>query len=289
MNIKLFTGKKQRHANKRAVTMLEYLRRLDVAIHTEDLTVAYNNEPALWDIDMEIPKGVLMAIIGPNGAGKTTLLEAILGLVKPNAGHIHIFGKPSKKQRKFIAYLPQRTNVDWDFPISVLDMVLMGTYSSLGWIMRPNSASRRKALNALKMVDMDEFKDMQIGELSASQQQKIFLARALVQDADVFLMDEPFQGVDQATEKTIINTLRTLRDNGKTVAVVHYDLQTVTEYFDWALLLNVRRIAAGPVKEVLTEENLHLAYGGKSSFLSMEHTITSGRVKNQATAEKKDV
>ena len=275
MNRKRSTDQKQA-ANKRAATMLEYLRRLDMAIHAVDLTVAYNNhESALWDIDIEVPKGLLLAIIGPNGAGKTTMLKAILGLVKPNAGHIYIFGKPSRKQRKLIAYVPQKASVDWDFPISVLDTVLMGTYSSLGWIKRPNRNSRQKAINALKMVEMADFRDIQIGELSGSQQQKVFLARALAQDADIFLMDEPFHGVDQATEKTIINILRTLRNNGKTVVVVHHDLQTVMEYFDWALLINVRKIAAGPVKEVLTEENLHLAYGGKSDFLSMERVITS--------------
>ncbi len=272
--------------SKRAATPLEHLQRLDVAIHVEDLTVAYNNEPALWDIDMEVPKGLLMAIIGPNGAGKTTMLKAILGLVKPNAGQIYIFGKPSEKQKKLIAYVPQKTSVDWDFPVSVLDTVLMGTYSSIGWIRRPGKVSRQKAMDALKMVGLADLKNRQIGELSGGQQQRVFLARALVQDADVFLMDEPFQGVDQATEKTIIEILRTLRSNGKTVAVVHHDLQTVTEYFDWAFLVNVRRIAVGPVKEVFTEENLRLAYGGKSSFLSMEQITRPPRDIKPATAEK---
>ena len=279
------SSSKKTAAEKRAATTLEYLTRLDIAIHVEDLTVTYNNEPALWDIDMEVPKGALMAIVGPNGAGKTTILKAILGLIKPNAGRISIFGKPAKKQKKLVAYVPQKASVDWDFPISVLDTALMGTYSSLGWIKRPGKLSRQKAISALKMVDMADLKDVQIGELSGSQQQKVFIARILAQDADIFLLDEPFHGVDQSTEKIIVNVLRNLKSNGKTVVVVHHDLQTVAEYFDWALLMNVRRIAFGPVKEALTEKNLCLAYGGKSGFLSMERIISS-QVSAQTVAEE---
>lgn len=255
--------------SKRASTPMEHLLRLDMAIHIEDLTVAYKIEPVLWDIDMEIPKGVLLAIVGPNGAGKTTLLKSILGLVKPSAGQVYIFGKPADKQKKLIAYVPQKSSVDWDFPINVFDTVLMGTYPTVGWILRPGKNHRLKAQDALKKVGMWEYRHRQISELSGGQQQRVFLARALVQDAEVFLMDEPFQGVDQATEKMIVDILRTLRDNGKTVAVVHHDLQTVKEYFDWAMLVNVRRIAVGPVDTVFNDDNLRLAYGGKSSFIKI--------------------
>lgn len=254
--------------NKRASNAQEHLERLDVAIHVEDLTVAYDNEPVLWDIDMEIPGGVLMAIIGPNGAGKTTMLKSILGLVKPSAGQIYIYGKPVDKQRKTIAYVPQKSSIDWDFPITVLDTVLMGTYVELGWLKRPGKIMKQRAVDALKKVGMFEFKNRQIGELSGGQQQRVFIARALVQDANIYLMDEPFQGVDHKTEKIIVDILQNLRDNGKTVAVVHHDLQTVPEYFDWVFMINVRRIAAGPVNEVFTDENLKLAYSGKNAFFS---------------------
>ncbi|MDR2884089.1 MAG: metal ABC transporter ATP-binding protein [Deferribacteraceae bacterium] len=246
---------------------MEHLQRLDVAIHVEDLTVSFDNTPVLWDIDMEIPKGVIMAVIGPNGAGKTTMLKSILGLTKPNAGQIFIFGKPAEKQRRLIAYVPQKASVDWDFPISVLDMVLMGTYSNVGWILRPSKASKQRAIDALKQVGMLAFKDKQIGALSGGQKQRIFIARALVQEADIFLMDEPFQGVDLATERAIVEILHDLKERGKTVAVVHHDLQTVREYFNWVFMINVRRIAVGPVNKVFTEENLRLTYGGKSGFV----------------------
>lgn len=252
----------------RAATPMEHLQRLDMAIHIEDLTVAYKTEPALWDLDMEVPKGVLLAIIGPNGAGKTTLLKSTLGLVKPSAGQIYIFGKPADCQKKLIAYVPQKSSVDWDFPVSVFDTVLMGTYPAVGWVLRPRKSHKQKAQDALKKVGLWNLKNRQISELSGGQQQRVFLARALVQEADIYLMDEPFQGVDIATEKMIVEILRALRDNGKTVAVVHHDLQTVKEYFDWAMMVNVRRIALGPVDEVFTEENLRLAYGGKSGFLN---------------------
>jgi manganese/zinc/iron transport system ATP- binding protein len=251
---------------KRALSPTEHMKRLDIAIHVEDLTVAYNNDPVLWDVDMEIPKGVLMAIIGPNGAGKSTLLKAILGLVKPSAGQIYVFGKPATKQKKLIAYVPQKASVDWDFPINVFDAVLMGTYSSLGWIQRPGAREKEKAMEALRQVGLHDMRNRQIGELSGGQQQRVFLARALVQNADVFLMDEPFQGVDQTTEKMIVDVLRSLRDNNKTVAVVHHDFHTVQEYFDWAFMLNVRRVALGPVSEIFTDENLKAAYGSYTVF-----------------------
>ena len=235
------------------------------AVEVTDLTVAYREKPVLWDVDLEVPPGVLMAIVGPNGAGKTTLIKAILGLVKPAAGQVLVYGRPYEEQRRLVGYVPQRGSVDWDFPTSVLDVVLMGRYGRLGWFRRPGAADREAALLALEQVGMAELADRQISQLSGGQQQRVFLARALVQDADVYFMDEPFQGVDATTERAIVELLRTLRSDGKTVVVVHHDLQTVPEYFDWVTLLNVRRIASGPVDEVFTEENLRRTYGGRAA------------------------
>ncbi len=242
----------------------------DLALRVTDLTLAYGDKPVLWDIDLEVPKGVLMAIVGPNGAGKTTLIKAILGLLKPAAGQVLVFNQPYKTQRKRVGYVPQRGSVDWDFPTSVLDVVTMGRYGSLGWFNRPKSRDFQTALDALGRVGMQPFADRQISQLSGGQQQRVFLARALVQDADLYLMDEPFQGVDATTERAIIALLQELRAAGKTVIAVHHDLQTVPEYFDWTMLLNVRRIASGPVAEVFTEENLRQTYGGRVAFLSRE-------------------
>ena len=245
------------------------------AIDVADLTVAYRDEPVLWDIDLVVPEGVLMAIVGPNGAGKTTLIKAILGLLSTAAGRVEVLGEPLEKNRRAVAYVPQRGSVDWDFPTSVLDVVLMGTYGRLGWIKRPGAREREAALAALEQVGMADFAGRQIAQLSGGQQQRVFLARALVQDARVYLMDEPFQGVDATTERAIVTLLQNLREQGKTVLVVHHDLQTVPEYFDWVLLLNVRRIAAGPVDEVFTDANLRTAYGGRVPF-SRERGMGNG-------------
>jgi manganese/zinc/iron transport system ATP- binding protein len=236
------------------------------AIEVEDLTVAYGERPALWDVDVTVPPGTLVAVVGPNGAGKTTLVRAILGLVKPAAGRVAIHGRPYEEQRRNVAYVPQRGTVDWDFPTSVLDVVKMGRYGALGWFRRPGRAEREAALDALRQVGMEELAHRQISQLSGGQQQRVFLARALVQDARVFLMDEPFQGVDAVTERAIVELLRQLRAEGRTVVAVHHDLLTVREYFDWVVLLNVRRIAAGPVEEVFTDENLRATYGGRTAF-----------------------
>jgi manganese/zinc/iron transport system ATP- binding protein len=242
----------------------------EYAIQVEDLTVAYRDKPALWDIDLTVPPGILMAIVGPNGAGKTTLMKAALGLITPAAGKVLIYGRPHLEQRHLVAYVPQRGSVDWDFPTTVLDVVTMGRYGALGWVRRPGRRERVMAMEALEKVGMPAFADRQISQLSGGQQQRTFLARALVQDARVYFMDEPFQGVDATTERAIIKILRDLRASGKTVVVVHHDLQTVREYFDWVTLLNVRRIAGGPVGEVFTEDNLRLTYGGRIGFLHAE-------------------
>jgi manganese/zinc/iron transport system ATP- binding protein len=239
----------------------------ELAVEVSDLTVAYRNKPVLWDLDLNVPPGVLMAIIGPNGAGKTTLIKAVLGLIKPTAGRVLIYEKPFGEQSHLVGYVPQRTSVDWDFPTTVLDVVMMGSYRSLGWVRRPNRPQVDLAVEALEKVGMLDFADRQISQLSGGQQQRVFLARALVQDALIYFMDEPFQGVDAATEKAIVVLLKELRAAGKTLIVVHHDLQTVSDYFDWVTMLNVRSIASGPVAEIFTEENLRLTYGGRLAYL----------------------
>jgi manganese/zinc/iron transport system ATP- binding protein len=240
---------------------------IEAAIQVDDLTVAYREAPVLWDVDLSVRAGALTAIVGPNGAGKTTLIKAVLGLVKPAAGRIRVLGKPYRDVRGDVAYVPQRGTVDWDFPTSVIDVVLMGTYGSLGWIRRPGEKERAAAKDALEKVGMEAFADRQISQLSGGQQQRVFLARALVQAAKIYLMDEPFQGVDARTERAIVDVLQELRARGDTVVAVHHALQTVSEYFDDVALLNVRKIASGPVSEAFTEENLRMAYGGRIPFL----------------------
>lgn len=246
------------------------------AIEVRDLTVAYRDRPVLWDVDLHVPAGVLMAIVGPNGAGKTTLIKSILGLIEPAAGQILVKGRSYDEERKSVAYVPQRGSVDWDFPTNVLDVVMMGLYGRMGWIRRPGRSEREAALAALRKVGMESFADRQISQLSGGQQQRVFLARALVQDASIYLMDEPFQGVDATTERAIVTLLQELRQSGSTVVVVHHDLQTVPEYFDWVLLLNVRRVAAGPVDQVFTDENLRATYGGRVPYLPRETSPPKG-------------
>ena len=236
-------------------------------IEVEDMTVAYGEKPVLWDIDLQIPKGVLMAIVGPNGAGKSTLIKAMLNLIKPISGKVLFEGGSYKENRKKIAYVPQRGSVDWDFPTTVLDVVLMGRYEHIGWFKRVGKKDKELAEKALEKVEMLEFKDRQISELSGGQQQRVFLARALVQEADIYFMDEPFQVIDAKTEKTLVDILKELRKNGRTVIVVHHDLQTVTEYFDWLCLLNTKIMAVGPSEEVFTEENLKATYRSEGNFL----------------------
>jgi len=247
------------------------------AIQVTDVTVAYHEKPVLWDVDLDVPEGVLMAIVGPNGAGKTTLIKTILGLIKPAAGQVRVYGRPFEEQRRLVGYVPQRGSVDWDFPTNALDVVMMGLYGRLGWARRPGPRERALALDALSKVGMAELAGRQISQLSGGQQQRVFLARALVQDARVYFMDEPFAGVDATTERAIIQLLRELRAAGKTVVVVHHDLQTVPEYFDWVTLINVRRIASGPVAEAFTEENLRRAYGGRIAFLSRTLASSNGQ------------
>ena len=244
----------------------EHLDSAPLSIH--DMTVAYHRRPVLWDVDLDIPEGKLVGIVGPNGAGKSTLLKASLDLVPSVSGRVLFFGQPYRKQRKLVAYVPQRESVDWDFPTSALDVVTMGTYGRLGWLKPVGRSQRRAALEALDRVGMADYADRQIANLSGGQQQRVFLARALVQDARLYLMDEPFAGVDAATERAIIALLHDLRAAGRTVIVVHHDLQTVRDYFDHVILLNMRVVAHGPTEDTFTDANLHATYGGRLTLLT---------------------
>jgi manganese/zinc/iron transport system ATP- binding protein len=245
-------------------------KKLDYAVHIEDLTVAYDSKPVLWDIDLDIPQGKLMAVVGPNGAGKTTLLKAMLGLLVPVTGTVNFFKESENNLRKLknkVAYVPQSGSVDWDFPATVLDIVLMGCYGRLGFIRRPGKKEKEMAMECLQKVGMEAFSNRQISQLSGGQQQRVFLARALMQTADIYFMDEPFKGVDIQTEKAIVQLLKESRETGKTVVVVHHDLQTVPEYFDWVTLINIKVIASGPVEEVFHESNLKKAYRSSVNLL----------------------
>jgi manganese/zinc/iron transport system ATP- binding protein len=238
------------------------------AIEVHDLTVSYRTQPVLWDVDLHLPEGKLIAIVGPNGAGKSTLLKAIMGLVKPVTGWVEIFGEPIRRRRSWVGYVPQRESVDWDFPTSALDVVTMGLYGQIGWLRRPKREHRETALRCLDQVGMQDFADRQISQLSGGQQQRVFLARALAQDAKLYMMDEPFAGVDATTERAIFELLHDLRDQGRTVVAVHHDLQTVAEYFDYLVLLNMRLVAAGPIETTFREDNLQRTYGGRLTALT---------------------
>ena len=239
----------------------------DSPLSVHAVTVAYHRKPVLWDVDYDAPDRALIAIVGPNGAGKSTLIKACLGLVPRASGQVEFWGQPYRQQRQRVGYVPQRESVDWDFPVSALDVVCMGRYRKIGWCRRVSRSHKRAALECLERVGMAGFAKRQISQLSGGQQQRVFLARALAQDADLYFMDESFAGVDAATERAIIEVLRTLRAEGKTVICVHHDLQTVPDYFDHVLMLNMRVVAAGPVGEVFTPKNLHQTYGGRLTLL----------------------
>jgi manganese/zinc/iron transport system ATP- binding protein len=233
-----------------------------------DLTVAYHRKPVLWDVNLSLPEGQLVAVVGPNGAGKSTLIKAVQGLVPKASGAISVFGKPYEDQRHLVGYVPQRESVDWDFPVNALDVVTMGLYRQIGWCLPVSGRHKARAMAALEKVGMTPYAQRQISHLSGGQQQRVFLARALVQDAQLYLMDEPFVGVDVATERAIVALLKDLKAAGKTCVVVHHDLQTVPTYFDHVVLLNMRVVEAGPTETVFTEENLKKTYGGKLTLLS---------------------
>lgn len=237
-----------------------------VEIH--DLTVSYDKRPVLWNINAVLPAGQIIGVVGPNGAGKSTLIKAALGLLPVDAGHVRFFGEPLTRQRLKVGYVPQRESVDWDFPVTVRDVVLMGTYGKLSWLQRPGKHENDLASRCLAEVGMLEFQHRQISNLSGGQRQRVFLARALAQESSIYFMDEPFVGVDAATESAIIGLLRTLRQLGRTVIVVHHDLQTVPEYFDSVMLLNMRLVAFGPTSTTFTPELLQKTYGGKLTLLT---------------------
>ncbi|MED1794151.1 metal ABC transporter ATP-binding protein [Brevibacillus nitrificans] len=251
----------------------------------KDLTVAYQKKPVLRSVHIEVPEGKLIGIIGPNGAGKSTFIKAVQGLIPIASGETEIYGKPYKQQRKLVGYVPQRESVDWDFPTDALDVVLMGRYGRLGWFRRPGKADRDFALECLSKVGMADYANRQISQLSGGQQQRVFLARALAQEAQLYFMDEPFAGVDAATERAIIQLLNELKQQKKTVLVVHHDLQTVEEYFDWTILLNRRVIAAGPTHEAFTPENLQKTYGGRLHVLGNQVMLTGSAATEEASAQ----
>ncbi len=232
-----------------------------------DLTVAYHRKPVVWDIEFEVPEGSLVGVVGPNGAGKSTLLKAVMDLIPRASGRVSVFGKSYRQNRHRVGYVPQRESVDWDFPVNALDVVTMGLYNKIGWCLPVRKKHRAAAMEALGRVGIAELAGRQISQLSGGQQQRTFLARALVQNADLYLMDEPFAAVDAATEKAIVRILRGMKDSGKTAVVIHHDLQTVPDYFDYVILLNMRVVAHGPVDQVFTPENLHKTYGGRLTLL----------------------
>lgn len=231
------------------------------------LSVTYGEKPALINLDYDAPPGGLIAVVGPNGAGKSTFIKAIMGLVPSLSGRVEIFGQSGRRGRRAVGYVPQRTSVDWDFPVNALDVVTMGLYGRIGWLKPVRKTHKQKALAYLDQMGLADYADRQIGQLSGGQQQRVFLARALVQEARLYLMDEPFAGVDAKTEQAIITVLKELRDRGRTVVVVHHDLRTVPDYFDYVVLLNVRKIAAGPVHQVFTPDALQRTYGGQVAVL----------------------
>ncbi len=225
-------------------------------ITVKDLTVVYHEKPVIWDLDLQIPQGSMCCIVGPNGSGKTTLLKSILGIIKPITGSIKIFDKPFHKSQHKIAYVPQKNSVDWTFPVSVHDVIMMGRYGALSWWQRPTKKDFEIVAWALDQVLMSPFKNRQISQLSGGQQQRVFLARALAQQTDIFMLDEPFAGIDMITEQLILKLLQKLQSQGKTIIVVHHDLTTVQQYFDWTFLMNIKHIACGPTAEILTQFNI---------------------------------
>ncbi|WP_111671235.1 metal ABC transporter ATP-binding protein [Algoriphagus litoralis] len=237
-------------------------------LEIHDLTVSYDQNPVLWNVDLSLPAGNLIGILGPNGAGKSTLIKAIMGLITPTSGYVKVFDKPLNDVRARISYVPQRESVDWNFPASVLDVVMMGTYGKLGLFRRPGKKEKDLALKSLEQVGMNGFVNRQISELSGGQQQRVFIARALAQEADLYLMDEPFAGVDMSTETAIFQLLQEMTAAGKTVIVVHHDIHSAMTFFDWMIMLNLHLVASGPKELVMNEEMLRKTYGGKLNLLT---------------------
>ncbi len=250
-------------------------------LEVHDLTVAYQKKPVLYGVDLIVPQGAMVGIVGPNGAGKSTLIKAVMGLLPLSSGWVKIFGRSYRESCQRVGYVPQRESVDWDFPINVMEVVLMGRYGRLRLGQRPGKRDREVAAECLDKVKMLPFAKRQIGNLSGGQQQRVFLARALAQESDLYLMDEPFLGVDAATEAAIVEILRELRRQGKTLMVVHHDLPSAREYFDHLLLLNMRLVAFGRTEEIFTPENLQTTYGGRLTILSEVVRVLSTQSENR--------
>lgn len=232
------------------------------ALTVRDLTVAYHDNLVLKGANLDVPQGEVIALLGTNGAGKSTLLKAAMGLLTPLAGSVRFFGKPLDSVRKQVGYMPQAAEVDWDFPTTVFDTVMMGSYGRLGWIRRPGTKEREQAHQALEMVGIADLSDRQISQLSGGQKQRTFMARILMQDPDLYVMDEPFAGVDAASERAITQVLLRLREAGKTIVIVHHDLSTVRSFCSWvALLSNGTVQASGPIDQVFTADAVSKAYG----------------------------
>ena len=238
------------------------------ALEIHDLIVSYQKKPVLYGVDLAVPEGSMVGVVGPNGAGKSTLIKTVMGLVSHAHGWVKVFGGDLKDSIKRVGYVPQRESVDWDFPVSVMDVVLMGCYGRSGLIKRPGRMEKEKAMEALEKVGLEAYSKRQISNLSGGQQQRVFLARALAQESDLYLMDEPFAGVDAATEVAIVELLGQIRDQGKTLIVVHHDLATAREYFDMILLLNMRVVGFGETNEVFNADLLQKTYGGRLTVLS---------------------
>jgi manganese/zinc/iron transport system ATP- binding protein len=240
----------------------------DPVLETHLMGVIYDKKPAIWNVDFTLPAGKIIGIMGPNGSGKSTLLKAIMGVVEPNMGFAKIFNQDVSEVRKRVSYIPQRQSVDWDFPASVRDVVAMGRYSIKGVFKRLTKEDQKIIDRSLEQVNMGPYAQRQISQLSGGQQQRVFLARALAQEADMYLMDEPFAGVDASTEQSIIELLKSMKDAGKTLIVVHHDLHTAQDYFEWLVLMNTRVIASGPIEKVFNKNNLKDTYGGQLTALS---------------------
>jgi manganese/zinc/iron transport system ATP- binding protein len=256
--------------SKRAQSSTEHIERLDISITIEDLTVVFEQDIALWDIDLEMRRGEHLVVLGQSGAGKTTLLKCLMGLVKPTAGNIYIYGKPAEKQKKMVSFIPHASAVNWEFPISLYDMVIMGTYSKIGWVLRPGPVSRHKTSDVLKKLEIYEIRNKQICDLSSIERQRALIARALAKEAEVFLMDEPLNGTDKRTETIFWELLSVLKDNGKTVVAAFNNPQIAAARFDLAYLINAKPVAFGQTASVLTEKNILRAFGGKTGFLERE-------------------
>jgi manganese/zinc/iron transport system ATP- binding protein len=249
------------------------------AIEVDQLSVSYGKTPVLWDLQFAIPYGIRVGIVGPNGAGKSTLLKTLLGIVPPLSGEVHLLGRSLQEVKSKVAYIPQRSTIDWDFPATVLDVVLMGTYGRLGLFRWPGKAEKEAAFGALEKVGMAAFWARQIGELSGGQQQRVFFARALVHEADLYLMDEPFAGIDLATEKALSALLGQLKQEGKTLLITHHDLSTVRDYYDWVMFLNTCLIGYGAIDPVFTLENIQRTYGQSAHLLTEAKKLTESKTR----------